>query len=472
MNLVLVIIDTLRYDFVGANGGPHRIETPNLDHLASESLVFDRAFAASFPTIPFRTDVMTGRYGNPFHTWKPLPHADWTFLDGLKAKGYATQLIHDTPHLVNGGHNFDYPFHAWTFVRGAEVDRAWVDDGVTWLPNWKRDPLFDCLDDPAGPHFSTYSRTNRGRREDGDWNCAKLFETAARFLSDNRNRDDFFLWVDCFDPHEPWDAPPQFVRRYDPRPDADGTIDPRLFFGRGRNHPDLTDEGRAVIRSHYAAKTAWMDHCFGRFLDAFYATGLSKNTTLIVVGDHGTKLGEYGRFGKGFPVRDLEAHVPLMVRRPGGESGRSSDFVQPQDLTATLLALGSAGSHEQVVGRDILSGSDKRPCAIAGTAPPRWNPGYFSVFGGDHWLEWTPAADASILRPYLSEENVTADHPKIVSDLHALGRSQIEARGAHPGLLRWLDAGGEGDLPEDVPLFHGWPGVPGFTQYFNRNLDD
>ena len=105
MNIILIVVDTLRYDAISANGGS--IPTPNIDHLATESTAFDRAFCSSFPTIPFRTDLITGRYGGPFHPWLPLPHATHTFVDALKGTGYATQLIHDTPHLVNGGHNFD-----------------------------------------------------------------------------------------------------------------------------------------------------------------------------------------------------------------------------------------------------------------------------------------------------------------------------------------------------------------------------
>ncbi|MFW6438136.1 MAG: sulfatase-like hydrolase/transferase [Armatimonadota bacterium] len=63
MNFVIVIIDTLRYDHIGAHGNDW-ISTPNLDRLAAESWVFDNAYAASFPTIPHRWDVITGRYGN------------------------------------------------------------------------------------------------------------------------------------------------------------------------------------------------------------------------------------------------------------------------------------------------------------------------------------------------------------------------------------------------------------------------
>ena len=72
MNIALVVIDTLRYDYIGANGNTS-IETPNIDRFAAKAWAFDRAFCASFPTIPYRTDVITGQYGGPFH----LPILEW-----------------------------------------------------------------------------------------------------------------------------------------------------------------------------------------------------------------------------------------------------------------------------------------------------------------------------------------------------------------------------------------------------------
>ena len=468
MNIILLIIDTLRYDAVSVNGGS--IPTPNLDHLASESIIFDRAFCASFPTIPFRTDVMTGRYGGPFHTWHPLPHAAATIVDAIKEQGYATQLIHDTPHLVNGGHNFDYPFHTWTFVRGAEVDRAWLRDEADWLPNWRHDTLFDPIDAESvgSPSFAAYSYTNRDRTTEPDWNCARLFDTVARFLEDNRNRENLFLWVDCFDPHEPWDAPPQFVRQFDPRPHHDGSIDPRQFWG-GRNSDALSSEAKAVMASLYSAKVSWMDHCLGRFLDTFYTTGLASNTALIVVGDHGTNTGDFGRFGKGIPVRDREAHVPLFIRLPERETARSDALVQPQDLSATLLELAGA-MLDGCEGHHLLAESSGRPAALGGPSPTwatGWSDHFFSVFAEEFWMEWHPQFERTILRRYLVDEPVRGEENER-KRLHRLGRSEIEARGAHPELIAWLDRGAEDELPAGVPLHAFWPGIPGFTPYFRR----
>jgi len=70
---------------------------------------------------------------------------DGSRTNALAELGYCSQLIHDTPHLVNGGHNSDSPFDAWMPVRGAEVDRPWITDSWEPLSNWRFDPLFDFI---------------------------------------------------------------------------------------------------------------------------------------------------------------------------------------------------------------------------------------------------------------------------------------------------------------------------------------
>ena len=137
-------------------------------------------------------------------------------------------------------------------------------------------------------------------RSEADWNAAKLFTTAARFLHDNKRRDNFFLWVDCFDPHEPWDSPPEFMRMYDRTPGYDGRIDPRSFHY--RNAPDLPEAARQRIIAQYRAKVTFVDKWFGVLLDALDETGLAQNTALLLTADHGTNVGDrHGHFGKSAP---------------------------------------------------------------------------------------------------------------------------------------------------------------------------
>jgi arylsulfatase A-like enzyme len=475
MNIIVVIIDTLRYDYIGALGNTW-IKTPHLDSLAAKSWIFDRSFSASYPTIPHRTDVITGKYGSPIFPWKPLRFDHVTFPELLAGQGYATQLIHDTPHLVNGGHNFDWPFHAWTPVRGAEVDRPWIDDAGWALENTTRDPLFDAIDEEELPkrYWLSYVRSNRHRRKHEDWNAAKLFLTASQWLKENATRSRFLLWVDSFDPHEPWDVPPEYAVLYDRDKDWDGLIDPRSHFG--RNNPDLSEAARERIKALYAAKVSWVDHWLGAFLETFEQTGVAKNTALLLTADHGTQVGEWGSFGKGFPIKEQEGHTPFMVYVPEGGAGRCEAFMQPQDVFATVLSLAGVKVPEGLDGRDALAiakgtGDRERQIALSGIGPgPETEKRgcFYTVFGRDHYLISAVKPEDSRLVRYGTTDDVAEEQPRIVADLHRLGIEEIERRGADPRLLAWLKSYGEAEFPEDCVFWDGYPGPAGYTQYFNR----
>ena len=475
MNIIMLVIDTLRYDYIGAHGNEW-IRTPNMDRLASESWVFEGSFAASFPTIPHRTDVLTGRYGAPFNPWRPLRFDVPTFPSILAEDGYCTQLICDTPHLINGGHNFDWPFHAWTFIRGAEVDRPWITDDPAWPATWAHDPLFDCLPEVAWHKRGgiSYVRANQKRTADEEWNCAKLFRAASQFLRDNARRDKFFLWVDCFDPHEPWDTPPEFVKMYDKTPGYDGRIDPRTFTWK---YEGLSEEGEKRIIAFYSAKVTWMDRWLGEFLDALDETGLSKNTAVILTSDHGTALGERGRFHKGVPVCEWEAHVPMMVRLPEGDTGRSKIIVQPQDLFATVLGLAGSETPGELDAHDIVSvaregGEGPRTIALSGGPASQWGRDpdgvLFSAFDGEWCLHVTAKGEDCKLMRMGEAEDVAADHGDVVQRLRKAAVDEIARRGTDSSLVRWLRKEGKGKFPRNARMDDGSPTPEGYYQYWNK----
>ena len=480
MNIVLIVIDTLRFDYLGANGN-REVRTPNLDRLAARSWNFQRAFAGSFPTIPLRTDLMTGRYGAPFHPWKPLDCDRPTLPRALAEHGYCTQLIHDTPHLVNGGHGFDFPFHAWTPVRGAEVDRAWITDDWSYLPNWRLDPMFDPLprdDERVLRRWNPgagYVPTNRGRSREEDWNVARLFTTASRFLRDNARRDKFFLWVDCFDPHEPWDSPPEYVQMYDRTPGYDGMLDPRSFSG-GRNRPDLSPRALLNLRAQYAAKVTFMDRWFGTFLDTLDETGLADRTAVVVLGDHGTNVGDRvdSPFGKAAPPLENEAHVPLLVHVPGAGAGRCPALAQSQDIFATLLSLAGGRAPQDVVSHDLLAaardGQGQRSIALCGTAVQTWKQRSDGILFSAFDAEWALAVAADprrcALRRLGERADVAGDHPETVARLRQAAVEEITRRGLDPSLAAWLRAEGRDPLPTEYRVTDAHPAPPGWRTYF------
>lgn len=478
-NIIVIVIDTLRYDHLGAHGNEW-IRTPNLDRLASKSWVFDRSYAGSFPTIPHRTDAMTGRYGGPFHPWLPLRFDVTTLPWALAEMGYATQLIHDTPHLINGGHNFDWPFNAATSIRGAEADRPWINDTLEWLSNWKADPIFDAVGPPKDlredPVKATYARANRNRRGDEDWTTAKLFRKASQFLVDNARRDDFFLWIDCFDPHEPWEAPPEYMRMYDDTPGYDGSVDPRIFT---THHATIPEPAGRRIKAAYAAKVTWVDHWVGELLETLERTGLGERTAILVTSDHGTNLGEWGVYGKTWPVRQYEAHTPFFVHVPGSPGGRSDIVVQPQDIFATVMGLAGGDVPGDIESFDVVSAARQgqptpRRFALSGVSADSWakEPDKICAMFEDDWCLILAArtSDCKLVR-LGTEDDVAAEHPDVVARMRAAAVDEIAHRGADPSVVEWLRTEGAEPIPKDCRFWDGWPGPAGYRQYWVRLYD-
>src|SRR5206468_6755502 len=99
LNIVVVVSDTLRRDHIGAYGNDW-IRTPALDRLAARSVVFDNHVIGSFPTMPARADLLTGRLSLTFMTWEPLPAGLPTLPELLGRSGYLTMAVVDTPFYV------------------------------------------------------------------------------------------------------------------------------------------------------------------------------------------------------------------------------------------------------------------------------------------------------------------------------------------------------------------------------------
>lgn len=494
MNIILLIIDTLRYDHIRINlqencfkENNQLVETPNLDRLSEDCLNFTNAYAASFPTIPHRTDIITGRYGGPFHPWKLLD-CDIPVLPGiLEKEGYKTQLIHDTPHLVNGGHRFHYPFTAWKSIRGAEVDKAWFTDHWKYLYNWKKNPLFDgylgdktqeeiLKDDTA---LALYSQSNQGRNKEEDWSTAKLFRAGSRFLEDNANRDDFFLWLDCFAPHEPWDPPPKYVSHYNTA--TKGKIDPRTFYQELRNNPHLPSKAKRRLQNNYKAMVTFMDRWVGHFLREFRRTGLDKNTALLVTSDHGTNLGDRKDYlyGKTFPPLENEGHVPLLLYTPEGNSGASEALVQPQDIFTTIAKWGGAALPDEFPGNDLIEIAQNevkgRDIALTGDSVDAWEERseepLFSAFDGKWCLHFKPEIEDCKLTKRASQEDLSKENPQIVKNLHKKALEEIKSRGLDPKLINWLESEKKEQFPDNYQITNANPTPPGWSgDYWKRDV--
>ena len=120
-NVILIITDSMRRDALSPYGSDW-IRTPHLDRFSRQAVLFENAFLSSFPTVPCRNDILTGRYTFTYKDWSPLDPDAITLQETLGKAGILTSLIADTPHPFTPGYNYQRDFDAWQVNRGQEAD--------------------------------------------------------------------------------------------------------------------------------------------------------------------------------------------------------------------------------------------------------------------------------------------------------------------------------------------------------------
>lgn len=331
-NVIVVLLDSLNRHLVGAFGGSE-FETPHLDRFARSSMCFDNHFVGSLPCMPARHDILVGALDFLWRPWGSIELWEEAITVPLRKAGVTTMLVSDHPHLFeSGGENYHTEFRGWEYLRGHEND-PWKTRAD---PSWIGAPAL-----PAQNPRGQYYRENRTWfREELDFPGPRTMHTAAEWLDHSASAHNrFMLFIDEFDPHEPFDTPTPWVNRYDPDWKDDLIIWPPYSVGT-LERGILTERQARHIRANYGSKLSMIDHWFGRLLDAIERNGLTDNTAVIVCTDHGHYLGERDIFGKpGVPHFEALGHTPLMIRLPGAAPGRTTALTTNVDINATLYDL-------------------------------------------------------------------------------------------------------------------------------------
>ena len=397
MNVVLIISDTIRHDYCGCYGSEW-VRTPSIDALATQSALMERYFTASFPTGPMRKDVHTGRFTFAYTGWQGGRRpGDPILSETLSQHGVKTAFIGDTRNSFQLETKFDFDL---------------------CIP-WNTDPPGPPPEDIELPADPVKLRTpmkriqqimHRANSWDGEAarNAPRTMAAAHRWLEDQcRDEQPFFLWVDTFDPHEPWDCPRYYLDLYDPDYQGDELMEPAYAPADYATQAEIDH-----MRCMYAAKLTMVDRWIGHLLDGIEFMGLAEDTAVILTSDHGFYHGEHGligkvhlspegKFVKRWPLYETIAHSPLLLRVPGLLGGkRFRPFCQPPDLPATILDLMSAPMPEGVQGQSLLpvirGDKDKlRDFAVSAmthtTDAQIRSPASFRtddclyVYGGDEW---------------------------------------------------------------------------------------
>jgi arylsulfatase A-like enzyme len=242
-------------------------------------------------------------------------------------------LVTDHPHLFEtGGENYHVDFTAWDYQRGHESD-PWK---TRPDPSWLGAPEVPVQRDIRAMQMP-YARSRTWFRGEDDFPGPKTMAAAAQWLETNAGQHDrFLLFVDEFDPHEPFDTPEPYASAYDPHWQGPHLIWPPYQRGAIESGA-LTEAEARQVRACYGAKLTMIDHWFGRVIDALDREQLWDDTVVIVCTDHGHYLGEKDIWGKpSVPVYEPMGHIPMLVRWPGVAPRIIDALTTSVDVFATL----------------------------------------------------------------------------------------------------------------------------------------
>lgn len=357
-NILFLCTDQQRYDTLGCYGNA-QIQTPHLDQLAREGVLFEQCYVQSPVCAPSRASLLTGLYPHNHGLWAngvTLPEHHALVTRALAAGGYDCGMV--------GKQHLSACFQGRTEPRH--------DDGYRVF-KWAHDPSHGSPENAyhrwlAEEHPELYAAANaQGTGRQG--HVAKRWDTmpteahyshwvgeeGLAFLREARQRQQpFFLWLNFFDPHHPFTAPAEYLERYNPqtlpaplggptdlrdRPPVLTEASHASYAGHARGFTDHTAEEIQELVAAYYAMVSLIDDEVGRLLAELAQQGLAENTLMIFTSDHGEMLGDHALLLKGPLMYEGAVRVPLLLRWPGQlpADTRRSEIVQWLDLTATFL---------------------------------------------------------------------------------------------------------------------------------------
>lgn len=342
MNIVVIVADSLRTDYIGTYGS--KVETPNIDRLASQGVQFNQAYAENLPTLPMRRSWWTGKYHFHEAGWQPFTSDDYLLAEVLWDQGFNSALITDTYHMHKPVYNCGRGFDTTAFIRGQEYD-PWVTEAEN-IPSIEESPIHRLKhgrgrerDELWKERYRQYLKNRSVQEEEDDYCTPRVAREAVDWLKRKGSAQDrdFLLWVDMFDPHEPWDPPEPYRSMYkDPNYDGPDIVDPVPGSVKGY----MTEEEVENTKNLYAGEVTFVDKYIGKIVDSLRELDLYEDTMIVFTSDHGEPFGEHGYIRKARP-RNYQnlVKIPWIMKFPDGHwAGEKVDsIVQSVDLMPTLL---------------------------------------------------------------------------------------------------------------------------------------
>jgi arylsulfatase A-like enzyme len=311
-NVMLIVIDTLCADHLGCYGYS-RNTSPNVDMLAKEGVLFENAFAQVPWTLPSIMSIMTSLYPSvheldlPANSGRKLDEERKTLAEYLNEKGYRTGAF------VGAGGNVSANFHSQGF--------DFYDDEISYSSRYNYLILLNMIGRGLGFYSSRLADSTA--------------DLASYWLDRNEHKP-FFLFVHCFDPHDPYGSPEPFTKMYSNN--YKGTIKPGAcgedlhFVTLNMNQDDID-----FVVALYDGEISFFDDQVGKLIKKLKDLGLMENTLIVLTSDHGEEFWEHGGVEHGRVNYDESIQVPLIIRHPSFEHKRVDTQAQLIDIMPTIL---------------------------------------------------------------------------------------------------------------------------------------
>ena len=384
-NLILFLPDQQRADTLACYGGI-KVHAPNLNKLASESVVFERTYVTHPVCTPSRSSLMTGTWPHTNGCTRnsvPLDRRFRVFPELMEDRDYRTAYIGKW-HLGEEG-PAARGFHQWISTDDhGDYTNFLISNGIT--------------PDKQNSRFSELAISNLPL----DLSRPKFLEKHARKFIEEHQRDPFILVVGFVEPHSPYNGPlnnehpldqveldltatlpegediPLRYRLMREWQQAEAVLDrerlpTQLFFG-------ITPKEYRSIKQRYLGLVTLVDQSIGAILECLERFSLAENTIIAHTSDHGDNLGAHHLFGKETMFEEA-ARVPFLVRLPG--QTQSKTIQQPVshiDFVPTLLDLLGQPNHPQCAGKSLLPVINED--AAAGNVFLEWAPNRTKVKKG------------------------------------------------------------------------------------------
>ena len=355
-NILLLMTDQQRYDSLGCYGADW-VQTPNLDHLAAQGVLFENCYVNNPICTPSRASLLTGKHLPGHGVYKlhdVLPEDEALFPKRLQSLGYKTALfgkLHVSGRLYEAEQrhpNDGFDVYEWCLEASIHLDSPY-NGYAKWLKEYHPEFYKDLkekgrelLHIPQEYHFTHWAA-----------------ERTTDFINQHDKNQPFFFMMSVFDPHNPYkDYPLEMLEYLDeermPEPLPRESRDERPYaVKQEQEHSYLgaferfSPEDLQKMRRGYFASIALLDVEVGRVLETLERSGQMENTIVIFTSDHGDMLGDHGLLVKGAFCYDPCVKVPLIVAGPQIEKGlRTNQLVQPHDLAATVLSAAGMTSGE------------------------------------------------------------------------------------------------------------------------------